>query len=109
MDRTTFFSKPASQHAMPVELSVGTVHVRGLTRDEVESTKVKGDDLASEANLFAKAVTDPVMDPEEWREWFTSATVGDYALLANGVAEVSGIGVDATKSVVRGASRRRKR
>jgi hypothetical protein len=109
MDKAGMFANKANARTKKVELSVGVVVVRALTRGQVEDTKVKGDDAASEANLFSVAVVDPEMTPDEWREWFDTATVGDYALLARAVSEVSGIGIDAQKSPVRGTPKRRKR
>lgn len=109
MDKEMFFSKAALDQTTEVELSVGTVRVRSLTRMEIDQATKDGDPITSEANTFSYAVIDPVMDPAEWRQWFESATVGDYTRLADAVQEVSGLGKkEATKSV-RGAKKRSRR
>jgi hypothetical protein len=108
MDKATFFSTAAHEQTTAVELSMGTVHVRALTRAEVDGAVVTDDELMSEANTFAAAVTDPQMTGAEWREWFGHGLVSDYVKLAEVVKEVSGIGKDAAKSAVRRAPKRRK-
>lgn len=108
MDKETLFSRPVAELPESVELSMGTVQVRGLTRSEVERTaKLEG--LAREAATFALAVVDPVLDQEEWLSWFDTASVGDWTVLSEAVQEVSGLGKESAKSPVRAGTRRRKR
>lgn len=108
MDKETLFSRPVTELHTAVELSMGTVQVRGLTRAEVEQTGTL-DGLDREAATFALAVVDPVMDPEEWLAWFSSGSVGDWTLLSEAVQEASGLGEkEATKSVRAGTKRRRR-
>lgn len=89
---------------------VGTVRVRGLSRDEVlvvrkatdnDAAKVDGPRiLVLERKMIAAAMLDPVMTEAEVGEWQRAAPAGEIEPVVAKVQELSGMSEGAGKSGV---------
>jgi hypothetical protein len=92
-----------------IEVDVGTVTVRGLTRAEVVQCRDESGKTI-DVELIALAMVDPVLTLEEAGIWLETAPAGDYVNVLTAVTELSGMSEGAaTKSVppVRGRPRRK--
>ncbi|HEX6969408.1 MAG TPA: hypothetical protein VF174_11455 [Micromonosporaceae bacterium] len=92
---------------------VGTVRVRGLSRDEVlvvrKATDAEHVDgpraLTLERKLLAAAMVDPQLSEAEVGRWQQSAPAGELQPVVEKVQELSGLDEGAAKSGVPGAGR----
>lgn len=89
-----------------VELELGTVRVRGLSRGEVfamQKAKADGgikDEAAWERRLVSLALVDPVMTEDEVGEWQRISPAGELEPVGNKIRELSGLAEGADKSRV---------
>jgi len=79
-----------------VELSVGTVKVRGLTRGEVFMTQKAGDTEAHERRIVAFGMVDPPMNEDDVKQWQRNSPAGEL----DKIRQLSGLGEGADKSGV---------
>jgi hypothetical protein len=85
---------------------VGTVRVRGLSRDEVLVVRKATDDayldgpraLTLERKLLAAAMLDPQLTEAEVGQWQKSAPAGELRPVVEKIQELSGMGEEAPKS-----------
>ena len=81
-----------------VELSVGTVRVRGLTRGEVFMTQKAGDTEAAERRIVALGMIDPPMSEDDVKQWHRNSPAGELEAVVAKIQELSGLGKGADKS-----------
>ncbi len=85
-----------------VEVDVGTVRVRALTRAEVKRCRDETGETI-DVELIAHSLVDPELTVEEAGVWLETAPAGDYVNVLAAVAELSGLSEGADKSGVPGA------
>jgi hypothetical protein len=80
---------------------VGDVKVRALTREEVLGIHGEGemDVSAMEQKLIAVALVEPQLSAEDVAEWYSSAPAGELNPVTEAITKLSGLSVDAAKSV----------
>lgn len=83
-----------------VELSVGIVSVRGLTRGEVFATQKAGDTEATERRIVAIGMVDPPMNEDDVKQWQRNSPAGELEAVVDKIRELSGLGEGADKSGV---------
>lgn len=80
---------------------VGTVRVRGLTRDEVMATRSVKDgpnrEAAIERKMLAAAMVNPEMTEAEVGQWQKSSVAMQMEAVGQKVRDLSGLGDDAAK------------
>lgn len=81
-----------------VDLSEGTVTVRGLTRGEVFLTQQIKDTEKSERKILSLAMVDPPMNEDEVRQWQRNSPAGEIEAVSAKVLELSGLAEGADKS-----------
>lgn len=101
MDKSKLLAKRAPGYR-DVELEVGTVRVRGLTRAEVKACRDKDDDL-QENRIIAAAMVDPELTPAEVAEWLDNAPAGEAVAVMEAIKGLSALDEGAAKSGVPGA------
>jgi hypothetical protein len=80
-----------------VELELGTVRVRGLSRGEVFMTQqVKGIE-ATERKILALGLLDPEMTEDEVRQWQQGSPAGEMEAVVAKIRDLSGLGDKADK------------
>lgn len=105
MDKSKLLAKREG-NTRDVELPVGTVKVRGLTRAEVKACKDE-DDNTSEVKIIAVGLVDPVLTEAEVAEWLDSAPAGEFVAVMTAISELSGLSEGAAqKSVPRSRGRK---
>lgn len=107
MDKAKLLAKREGSYR-DVEVDVGTVRVRGLTKDEVVSCR-DADGGTIDVELLALGMVDPELTADEVTEWLSTAPAGDYVRVMTALSELSGIDEGADKSgvpEVRGRPRR---
>lgn len=83
-----------------VELEIGTVRVRGLSRGEVFMTQqVKGVE-ATERKIVAIGMLDPVMTEAEVRQWQESSPAGEMEAVVEKIRDLSGLGDKSEKQAM---------
>ena len=80
-----------------VEVDVGTVRVRALTRTEVVQCRDKTGKTI-DVELIALGMTDPELTKDEAGEWLSTAPAGDYVKVLQAISELSGLSEGADKS-----------
>lgn len=82
-----------------VDLELGTVHVRGLTRGEVfAANKVAGDDTERlERLIVARGLLDPAMTEAEVETWQRNSPAGEIEPVVQKIKLLSGLADDADK------------
>lgn len=98
MDKAKLLAKRTPGYR-DVELEVGTVRVRGLTRAEVKACRDKNDD-AQENRIIAAAMVDPALTADEVAEWLDNAPAGESVAVMNAIKELSALDEGAAKSGV---------
>jgi hypothetical protein len=83
-----------------VELSVGTVKVRGLTRGEVFMTQKAGDTESTERRIVAFGMVDPPMNEDDVKTWQRNSPAGELEQVVDKIRQLSGLGEGADKSGV---------
>ena len=85
-----------------VQVDVGTVRVRALTRAEVVQCR-DATGKTIDVELIALSMVDPKLTVEEAGVWLETAPAGDYVKVLTAVSELSGLAEGADKSGVPGA------
>lgn len=86
-----------------VELSAGTVRVRGLTRAEVTALAPLKDDLPDlERSILLLGFVDPVLSEEDIAVWYATAANSDVDRAVTAISEATGMAPDSPKSGVPG-------
>lgn len=88
MDKGKLLAK-REQSYRDVEVDVGTVRVRGLTRAEVKGCK-DGDET-NDLKIIAAGMVDPELTEAEVAQWLDNAPAGDYVAVLNAISELSGL------------------
>lgn len=76
---------------------VGTVVVRGLSRQEMISVGEIGDQLAQERRTLSLCMVDPRLTEDEVRQWQEASPAAEINAVAQRINELSGIGPAAAK------------
>lgn len=84
-----------------VEVDVGTVRVRALTRAEVVQCRDETGKTV-DVELIALAMVDPELTAEEAGIWLETAPAGDYVNVLSAVSELSGLTDGAAQKSVPG-------
>lgn len=85
-----------------VELELGTVRVRGLSRGEVYMTQQCKGVEAMERKILALGMVDPPMTEAEVRQWQENSPAGELEAVTKKIQQLSGLGEGADKSGVPG-------
>ena len=101
MDKAKLLAKRGTSQR-DVQVDVGTVKVRGLTRAEVIQCRDETGKTI-DVELIALAMTDPQLTAEEAGIWLETAPAGDYVKVLTAVSELSGLIEGADKSGLSGA------
>jgi hypothetical protein len=80
--------------------SMGTVRVRGLSRDEVFGTQQIQNTAARERKVLALAMVDPTMSEAQAGKWQMVSPAGEIEPVTDKIHELSGLAEDASKSGV---------
>ena len=80
-----------------VDLEIGTVRVRGLSRGEVFMTQQAKGVEASERKIVAIGMVDPEMTEDEVRQWQRSSPAGEMEAVVDKISELSGLNKSAEK------------
>jgi hypothetical protein len=104
---------PEDQVEVP---GVGTVRVRGLSRDEVVGIRKATDNdpatvdgkraLVLERKMIALAMIDPELSEADAGQWQRIAPAGELEPVTDKIQELSGLAEGATKSALPGAGER---
>lgn len=88
------------QHEAQVELAVGTVTVRGLSRAEVHGLSGKFDSPRDfEVEFISLGLVEPAMTPDEVRTWQSIPGAGaELQAVSDKIEELSGLKAGADKS-----------
>lgn len=90
MDKDLLF-KPRLEER-DVELSIGTVRVRAMTRAEATRFKGEHEDVGKlERQMLAVALVDPVLTEDEVGRWQDAAPAGELQDVVDVVVELSGM------------------
>lgn len=100
MDKAKLLAKREGSYR-DVEVDVGTVRVRGLTRAEVVKCRDETGRTV-DVELIAQSMVDPELTAEEAGIWLETAPAGDYVNVLAAVSELSGLAEGADKSGVPG-------
>lgn len=100
MDKEAFLKRRLPEDTVELP-GVGPMRVRGLSRAEaLAANDLDGD--AREVHWLSLGIVDPALTEDEIRQWRDAATFTEVELVANRIAELSGLGdtsvKDATKS-----------
>lgn len=79
---------------------VGTVRVRGLSRDEVFGVQQVKNTAAQERKIISLGMIDPEMTEIEVFTWQKNSPAGEMEPVADKIRELSGLKEDASKSGV---------
>ena len=106
MDKETFL-KPRLPEA-DVELpGVGTIRVRGLSRQEALSLQPLATDTpAMERAIVGLGLVDPALTSAEVDEWYAAAPAGEIAPIVSAIHELSGLKEGAAKAAYKSDGRR---
>lgn len=90
---------PAQDIEIP---GVGTVKVRGLSRDEVLSLRDKGMTTAAETErqILSLSLVDPALTEDEVGEWQKGSTPGEMEKVTDVVMRLSGLAEDSPKQAM---------
>lgn len=77
---------------------MGTVRVRGLSRDETIDLQVLVGSKATECAVIALGLVDPVMTEDEVAEWQHVGLAGELEPVSTKIAELSGMLEDSAKA-----------
>lgn len=100
MDKATLLAKRELGY-QDVEVDVGTVRVRGLTRAEIVRCKDETGKTV-DVELIALAMVDPELTTKEAGVWLETAPAGDYVRVLTAVSELSGLSEGAAQKSVPG-------
>lgn len=82
---------------------VGTVGIRGLSRQEViDLQKLEGDVDVRERRMVSLGLVDPPVTEEDVAKWQKTSLAGEIEGLTVAIGNLSGLGVKADKSGVPG-------
>lgn len=96
MDKELLF-KPRLDERDVVLPAVGTVRVRGLSREEVLSIREdRGVDF--ERRMLATGMVDPALTYDEAGRWMAAATAGEIRPVTEAILQLSGLAQGADKS-----------
>lgn len=73
-----------------VEISVGTLRVRGLNRAEALVVQGKQSLAAKDLAIITMGVVEPQLSEQEAREWFKAAPGGEIEKVSRKISELSG-------------------
>ena len=91
IDKETFL-KPRLPEADVDVPDVGTVRVRGLSRQEALSLQSLGDDVsAMERAVLALGVVVPVLSSDDWDAYYAAAPAGEVAPIVAAIHRLSGL------------------
>jgi hypothetical protein len=80
--------------------SMGTVRVRGLSRDEVFGTQQISNTAVRERKVLALAMISPAMTEAQAAKWQMVSPAGEIEPVTDKIHELSGLAEDASKSGV---------
>lgn len=81
---------------------VGTVRVRGLSRDEVLAAQKASTFAEFERHLVSYGMVDPELTLSEAGQWQMASPAGEMEPVTEKIRDLSGVGDDASKSGVPG-------
>lgn len=102
MDKAKLFAKRIGTDEVEIP-DIGTVRVRGLSREELLELPTDAGVPATERAMLALALVDPVLTEDEVAQWQAASPAGEMKPVVDKVNELSGIarnaGREAYKSV----------
>ncbi|PSL02884.1 hypothetical protein CLV30_109192 [Haloactinopolyspora alba] len=102
MDKELLFKARLPEGEVEVP-GLGTVRVRGLSRDEVLAAQ-KADNTADlERRMLAAGMVDPALTVAEAGRWQMASPAGELEPVTQKIRDLSGMGDDASKSGGEGA------
>lgn len=96
MDKAKLLAKREGSYR-DVEVDVGTVRVRGLTRTQVRQCRDETGKTI-DVELIALGMVDPELTTEEAGVWLDTAPAGDYVKVLTAISDLSGLSEGADKS-----------
>ena len=101
MDKATLLARRLPEDDVDVP-GVGTVRVRGLSRAEaLAANDLDGDER--ETYWLSCGIVDPALTDEEIRQWRGAATYQEIELVADRIAELSGMRETSAKEATKSA------
>jgi hypothetical protein len=83
--------------AHPVDLAIGTVHVRALSRGEVFGAQQITDVQKFEAKLVSLGLVEPTMTADEVATWQANSPAGEIEQVVEKIKELSGLADESAK------------
>ncbi|HKZ19278.1 MAG TPA: hypothetical protein VJQ57_04140 [Acidimicrobiia bacterium] len=100
IDRAAFLKHRLGERAVELP-GVGTIRVRGLSRQEVFDMKKEKDAEAMERRCVELAVVEPKLSAEDVAEWYANAPAGEIDMILTPIQELSALAAEgAAKSDV---------
>jgi len=81
-----------------LELAIGTVRVRALSRREAIRLEDCTDEASKQATIIAWGLVDPVLTVAEVMRWMDATPAGELQPVGTRIAELSGLLEDAPKA-----------
>lgn len=101
LDREAFLKSSPPERV--VELSTGSVRVRGISR--AEALTLKGQDLSVlEPRIIQFGLVEPELSAADVDEWYLHANCLDVDIMVRAISELSGLSAAAPKSDVPGVT-----
>jgi hypothetical protein len=99
-DKSTLFRPHLPEEDVSID-SIGTVRVRALSR--AEAMRVTGSEMAKaklDRYVISRGMIRPLLTEDEVGEWQKVSAAGDIEKASRAIMRVSGLEIDAPKSVV---------
>lgn len=89
MDKAVLLKGYLPEDDVELPSGLGTVRVRGLSRQEAVAVSNIDDQVAMERRAMAMGMLDPVMSEDEIDAWSASAVAADVQAVAQRISELS--------------------
>lgn len=99
MDKAALLAKRLPEGK--VELSVGTVTVRGLSRAETIAVQAIDDPATQDRKMLAYGLVDPQLDEDEVAAWEAAAPNSEHRQVLNEIVRLSRLTDSAPKEAVK--------
>lgn len=97
MDKAVLLKGFLPERDVDLPSGVGTVRVRGLSRNEAVEVAACADEQEMERRAIALALLDPPMTMSEVREWSGVAVAADVQAVAQAISQLSNMEAGAGK------------
>jgi hypothetical protein len=98
IDREAFLKPRLAEREVDLP-GVGTILVRGLSREEVVAMQpLKNDTAALEQRIIELGLVNPALSAADVGAWYAAASTGEVDLIVDAICDLSGVSTGGPKS-----------